>query len=156
MPDPNYVSKILAELETMISSMKGQKARGSFNIFTGEIGGNPKDLVHEQGHQRDSYGAKYPWWIPGYTSGQDEFLSTVEKYKENYDLDNVWKVRFDLYPGIGDNPLNPEHNPMNLPFWTGGWGGPRELYADMWKWAEGDVSNLPSEFQSFYENATRP
>lgn len=54
------------------------------------------------------------------------------------------------FPGI-ITPLQPYNDPTSYPYWTGGWGGTIELYADMLVWSDGKVENMPSGFLKFYD-----
>jgi len=54
------------------------------------------------------------------------------------------------FPGIG-SPYLQNTCPPFMVCDSGGWGGYRELYAEMWAQADGNINNLPPVFRPFYE-----
>lgn len=93
--------------------------------------------IHEIGHAVDDQ--------MGLPSQSEEYQKTVLIYllvarDQNNPLDK-WQRMVTEFPGIGV----PIYYPNGVPS-----GGHAELYAEMLRQAQGNVSSLPAEFQKFY------
>jgi hypothetical protein len=56
----------------------------------------------------------------------------------------------EFFPGLGA-PYLKESDPLSYTFWTGGWGGYTEVYADIYAAAKGNINNIPPSLRPFYD-----
>ncbi|MDD5189914.1 MAG: hypothetical protein PHE50_02645 [Dehalococcoidales bacterium] len=118
-----------------------------FNIWTGEISCvMPADCLHEEGHALDREN--------GWISETDEFKLAVDTHRsvawQCIECRDEYSELVMFFPGVG-RELQPEPNPLNLGFWIGGWGGTKELYADIFAKSGGKPEGMPEIFRPFYD-----
>jgi len=103
--------------------------------------------LHEIGHKVD-HGA-------GWISKSDKFRTTVQAYRsiafEIPELRDPLTIRILFFPGIGKQPLKCNGGVFTSCFWSDGWGGYTELYAEILRESGGDVDNIPVVLQEFYD-----
>jgi hypothetical protein len=123
--------------------------RGSYNLWTGRIRcSDIRTCYHEIGHKIDHEA--------GWISKSFAFKKTIDVF-----VRVQWFLfgpqRHPLaefickFPGIG-SPRIPEKNILSVAFWTGGWGGYTELYADILAEVKGDLSLLPEDIAIYYSD----
>lgn len=121
--------------------------RGYYNPLTKSITCSNRDqCLHEIGHAIDHAG--------GWVSRNEAYHSALELYiwvnwKTPESLRDPLADQIIVFPGLLF-PKDKENNPFVPAFWTGGWGGIGELYADMLRWTNGEQENMPMVFRSFY------
>lgn len=107
---------------------------------------NMKSCLHEIGHKAD----RHSGWISyssGYRHCVDVYRAMLYAYPEKRD-----KNTFDIYQYPGLNSLLwQNNNPATISFWTGGWGGYFEFYADFLMWYDGDYDKMPAGLRDFYD-----
>lgn len=122
----------------------------SYNKDTKEITCYGQEAcLHEIGHAIDDQSK----WI----SESARFKNAVATYREivwqSPEQRNNFSQQIYNFPCL-DSPCRPEYNPVNEGFWTGGWGGYKELYASIFAWAGGNIETIPPTFQEFYQVKT--
>lgn len=119
---------------------------GWYEPFTGTIYCHTRlECLHEVGHKADSHS--------GNISQTGQYKNAVDVYRVMMLVyphlrDSRW-LEIVEYPGIGSLKWQ-NVNPFTISFWDGGWGGRRELYADMLAWY-GNENSLPTELHDFYD-----
>lgn len=122
-----------------------------FNVWTKEISCSDKyTCLHEHGHLLD--------FQLGWESKGKAFQESVQVFNRvqwllDPDDRHEWAERMHEFPGV-TAPKTPCKDLLSMSFWTGGWGGYTELYAEMYAWANGDISNMPHEFRKYYAPET--
>jgi len=107
---------------------------GTYNIITGEIQCiNDSTCAHEEGHAKDASFAPHHWMMWEWESAQPEWRAAVDNRVTHCPNDEMEFYRLLCnFPGINGNPRHKTSNPTALYFWTGGWGGYTELYAELY------------------------
>lgn len=105
-----------------------------------------KDCLHEIGHASDdSLG-----WISQSKKYTLELMTyQVVNWKIPIEQRHPMAESSAFFPGF-IAPIEKENNPFFLSFWHGGWGGNRELYAEMLNWADGSSDAIPESLRAFY------
>jgi len=121
--------------------------RGYYNPLTKNITCSSRSqCLHEIGHAIDHAG--------GWISRDEDYRFALEVY-----IWTNWKAPEPLRDPLADQVIifpgllisrDKEHDPFVPAFWTGGWGGIGELYADMLYWTNGEQESMPVIFQPFY------
>ena len=138
---------LLAFLSLFMSGANPLPVTGNyFNIETGYISCSGDFACwHEEAHALD----KKLGWI----SRTGDWKYAIEVYRrvswECVICRDKMSKDVEFFPGIGA-PYLTVSNPMDLGFWQGGWGGHTELYAMIYAWAAGKVSDIPSGLKGFY------
>lgn len=131
--------------QRLISS---QQARGWYDPITGVMHYTDDwSRLHELGHQLDH--------VLGDISQGKEFRRAVEIYNQvQWQLPadlrdaNAWRIGH--FPGI-NAPRDRVSQVYSDAFWQGGWGGYRELYAELWAMAGGEIHNVPVSLRVFFK-----
>ena len=108
---------------------------GEYNIITGKIHCiNDSTCAHEEGHAADAAYAPYHWQLWNWESAQPGWRARIDNLAKHCPNDEMEFYRILCnFPGINGNPKHEDRNPSSLYFWTGGWGGYTELYAELYK-----------------------
>jgi hypothetical protein len=121
------------------------KSTNYFNIITGNIKCNKySNCLHEAAHKADR--------CSGWISQTKEYQDAVNDYRnklwwnpEDRDINSMYINQF---PGVG-SPKIPTDDPFTYGFWTGGWGGYNEFYAETASWY--NKGTIPKELKQFYD-----
>ncbi|MCZ2078378.1 MAG: hypothetical protein LC130_25685 [Bryobacterales bacterium] len=107
---------------------------------------DPGQCLHEIGHASDHAMG----WISDSASFRETlFYFTYVDYTLTGESLHPWTSRILFYPCFF-SPCLTEKNPTVWGFGTG-WGGGRELYADMLLWSDGKPENMPVEFREYFD-----
>jgi len=117
-----------------------------YPLFNSYYCNSRKGCLHEIGHASDdSLG-----WISQSRNYELELITyLVVNWKMPLEQRHPMAERAAFSPGYFA-PLEKESNPFYWSFWEGGWGGERELYAEMLSWADGLSENIPQSLRTFY------
>ena len=129
------------------SNLLDKHAKGWHNEWTGKIKCEEFSIcLHEVGHKADHEG--------GWISKTDEWKIAVSVYRGvMYKCPTCRDEMSEMimfFPGIGSD----RHNRIGIFTWNfleGGWGGYRELYADILKMSGGNPENVPESLRGFYD-----
>jgi hypothetical protein len=123
------------------------ESAGYYNSITNRIHcTNRESCIHEIGHKIDDEN--------GWISETFEWKYAVDWYrvKVYYYPEERDKFSNDImfFPGTGWSEQKVS-NPIIKSYWTGGWGGLTELYAEILAWSDGKPENMPESFREFYD-----
>ncbi len=120
---------------------------GYYNSITNTIYCTDREsCIHEIGHKVDDENG----WISEtfeWKYAVDWYRVKIYYYPEERD---EFSNQIMFFPGTGWSEKKTT-NPFIKSYWTGGWGGLTELYAEILTWADGKPQNMPEMFREFYD-----
>lgn len=119
---------------------------GMYNPITGQIRCTDRlSCLHELGHKADHNS--------GWISQSKDWRTAVAGWRlflyDHPEARDTHHAEIREYPGIGSS-LWQETNPLTWSFWSGGWGGYREFYADCLMWYPTE-EEMPVALRGFYD-----
>lgn len=138
---------VLIFLLLILAGQFSASGRGYYNsVFRLIVCDERGECLHEIGHASDH---QMGWISDGAEFREALFYFTYIDHTLALEANHEWTAKILFYPCFF-SPCLLERNLFVWNFNTG-WGGGRELYADMLVWSDGDPENMPIEFRDFYD-----
>jgi len=138
---------ILVSLSVLLGSYLELAERGFYDPTFNLLICHSRDVcLHEIGHAVDDQAG----WVSDGAEYREVLFHYILEDLVVYEEINPWTVKILFFPGFF-SPYKKEGNIAAFGYWNEGWGGAKELYADMLVWCDGDRNKMPVEFARFYD-----